>query len=129
MKKFLHSFIEPQTVILWFTYWMHLLVIPCVIAFIINYFKSNQYKGRCVHGHLSGNENGGPTELFASHHHWLMRSFCILFVLSMISLGTSYAGFGIILAVVTVVYWFYRITKGMFYLAAHKPMPGYYCDI
>lgn len=127
MKKFLHSFVEPQTVILWFTYWMHLLVVPAIVAFFINYSKSNQYRKRWINGKLPGYENGGPTELFASHHHWLIRSFCILFFLSMISIGTSYAGIGLLLAIATVVYWFYRITKGMVYLAAHKPMPGYYC--
>ena len=59
MKKFFHSFVEPQTVVLWFTYWMHLLVVPAIIAFCINCSKTNQYSKSCINGELPGNENGG----------------------------------------------------------------------
>lgn len=127
MKHFFHSFIEPQTVGLWFSYWAYLLIIPAAVAFVFNYFKSLEYKKVCVNGNVVGEESGMPSNLFASHHHWLIRSFVILVVMSMISVGTSYAGIGLVLAIPTVGYFIYRVVFGMARLAAHKPMPGYYC--
>jgi len=52
----------------------------------------------------------------------------MLLFMSMVATGTFYYGFGIIVAVLIVPYWFYRLGKGMVMLAAHKPMPGYYCN-
>lgn len=127
MKKFLHSFVEPQTLTLWLTYWMYALLIFAPVALVINFVKVRHYRKFCINGHLDFVENGVPAGIFASHHDWLVRSFVILVFASMAAAGTFYYGFGILVAVVVVPYWFYRLGKGMVSLAAHKPMPGFYC--
>ena len=127
MKKFFHSFIEPQTVVLWLTYWMYLFIIPGFIAIFINYLKVLKYKKTCVNGELHAVENGNPSLLFASHHDWLVRSFIFLIIMSMVSIGTLYSGIGILLGGITLVVWIGSLIAGMISLAAHKPMPGYYC--
>jgi len=129
MKKFLHSFTEPQTVILWSTYWMYVLIFPALIALLINFRKVQKYKKHCVNGDVAGTEDGLPSTLFASHHDWQVRSFIMLMFLTMVSIGTLYSGFGILLAAFTAAFWLYRLARGMIALAAHKPMPGYYCSL
>jgi len=53
MNKFFHSFADPQTVVLWFTYWMYVLIVFAPFALVINYVKVRRYNKNCVDGKLT----------------------------------------------------------------------------
>ncbi len=54
-----------------------------------------------------------------SHHRWLSRTALVAFLAAFVSLGTFYYGVGAVLAVATVAWWFYRLTRGVMALSRH----------
>ncbi|MCG6970927.1 MAG: hypothetical protein LJE85_14260 [Gammaproteobacteria bacterium] len=109
-----------QSLTLWAVYCLYLFTLPAIIGIAINWMeirKTEQIKGN------PGSVADPATEILDSHHRWLMRTFIFCMVFSLAAIGTSYYGVGYFLAVLTVVWWFYRVIKGMVMLSANKPMP------
>ncbi len=111
---------NAQKLILWISYGFYVLFLTAPIGFVISLLKSREYKP------LLSKPEGEERELLeilASHHQWLSTTFLVTFVFAMISAGTFYYGFGIVLAVGTAIWWIYRIGRGIIGLVEHKSMP------
>jgi uncharacterized membrane protein len=96
-------------------------MIPAIIGLIVNWVeikKTEQIKEQ------NQSEYDATLKTLDSHHRWLLRTFIFCFVFALAAIGTSYYGIGYVLAVVTVVWWFYRVLKGMIMLSTNKPMPA-----
>ena len=111
-----------QSFAIWASYGLHLLIVPAVLGLFINYLKNRQY------AHIEyedDSEDTIPVFVIQSHHQWLIRTFNFLLVMFMVAIGTMYYGVGYLVAMGAVVWWFYRMLRGMVSLMIHKPMPGY----
>lgn len=124
MKNVFNYLFDPQTNLLWFTYWMYILLFPALIGFVVNYFKSKQFKS--IYLQEKNRRHKDAVGLIASHHQWLIRSFTTFVVLTMISIGTIYVGVGYVVAVAAVIWWVISLARGMYALTMRKPMPGFY---
>jgi len=128
MSRIYNYLFDSQTNVLWFTYWMHILVLPALVGFLINSFKSKQFQPIYLREQNCTTDcsTRDTVGLLASHHQWLIRNFNLFVVLAMISVGTIYVGVGYVVAVVAVVWWFISLARGMYSLTMRKPMPHLY---
>ena len=122
MKNAYNYLFDSQTNVLWMTYWMYILIIPAIVGFIVNSFKSREFKS--IYLAEKNNTTKETVGLIASHHQWLIRSFTTFVVLSMIAVGTIFVGVGYVVAVAAVVWWIISLARGMYALTVRKPMPG-----
>jgi len=111
---------KSQRAILWITYILHILLFPAAVGAIINAVKIREY-GKPATTEDSQREDS--TKVLKTHHQWLLRTFLIsLFFLAM-GYGTMYYGVGYILAIGAVVWWIYRMIRGLIGCAEKRPMP------
>lgn len=114
------SISKSEALVLWVTYFLYLLFAPALIGFGINYWASKAQNKRP--GKLPAwSEN---KDVILSHHMWLMRTFIFVSAGVMAGLGTMYSGFGYIVAAAAIIWWFYRVIKGMVAFAHYKKMPA-----
>jgi len=115
----LSSSAKSETLILWSTYFLYMLFAPALLGFGINYLVSKNHEKRPGQDH-AWNEN---QEIIFSHHQWLMRTFIFVSAFMMVGVGTMYYGVGYAVAVLALIWWFYRVIKGMIAFANHRGMP------
>ena len=120
MTQHIKSADKSETAVLWATYFLYLLFAPALLGFGINYLASKSQQ-RLPKQFPAWNEN---KEVILSHHQWLMRTFVFVSTFVMIGFGTMYSGVGYVIAVAAVIWWFYRVIKGMFAFANHRRMPA-----
>ena len=99
---------------------LYLLLIPAIGGFILSLIKLYQYR------RLSTDRYAGMLDdvnMFRDHYLWLLRTFIITIVFSMAALGTVYYGYGYILAIGIIIWWFYRIIRGIGSLFAFHGVP------
>jgi len=111
---------KSENAILWSTYLMYLLLVPAMLGFGINYLVSKYYE-KTKRQFPSLNEK---REMILSHHQWLMRTFIFVVTFVMAGVGTMYYGVGYVVAAGAVIWWFYRVIKGMIAFANHRRMPA-----
>ena len=111
---------KNPTYILWTSYFLYLLIIPALLGLMINIYESNRFKRS-----NTNNQQDVDKTLFEInlHHHWLMRTFIVVVLMTMASIGTMFYGYGYVLAFGTILWWFYRIFRGMLALTQHKTLP------
>ena len=109
-----------EAVLLWLTYFLYLLIAPALIGFGINFLVS-KIQEKTPRRFPAWNEN---KEIILSHHRWLMRTFIFVSVFVMAGLGTMYYGVGYFVAGAAIVWWFYRVIRGMVAFAGHRRMPA-----
>ena len=121
MKRTVCTVDKKQSVILWISYLSYLLFFPACVGCIVSHLKAKQYR-YC----LELDEVAGKSELtvMASHHNWLVRTFIFVSVFVMVGIGTMFYGVGYIVVLVALLWWFFRVFQGLWYLLANKPMPG-----
>ena len=120
MKTALQAFEKTQSHILWFVYFLYFLIVPAIIGLVINLIKTKQYRQIAVNGNRQDTQT---LNMLQSHHQWLMRTFIVVVILTMVSIGTVYYGFGYFVAAGAIIWWFYRIVRGMLALTYHKNLP------
>ena len=120
MTKQLATKDRSSEVVLWTTYFLYLLFAPALLGFGISYFASKSQE-KAPKQFPAWNEN---KEIILSHHQWLMRTFIFVSTFIMIGFGTMYYGVGYVVAIAAVVWWFYRVIKGMVAFANHRRMPA-----
>ena len=120
MTKHPASIDKSSSAVLWTTYLLYLLFAPALVGFGINYFA---YKAqvKLPKQFPVSNEN---KEIILSHHQWLMRTFVFVSTFIMIGFGSMYYGVGYVIAIAAVIWWFYRVIKGMVAFANHRRMPA-----
>ena len=120
MAVVVKSHLNRHHAILWFNYLPYLFMAPAIIGLIISVLNSRTRDSMGI--------PGGPhvivDEVIESHYQWLIRSFVIGVLLSMTAFGTLFMGFGFLISLVAVGFWFERIFRGMYALAMNQPMPG-----
>lgn len=110
---------HTQKTILWIAYLLHALVLPAVIGLAINLIKLREYKRDAAA------EQDGMTALLVSHHQWLLKTFLITVVALMVAIGNAYYGVGYLIGLGALLWWVYRIARGIIYMAEGKPLPGW----
>jgi uncharacterized membrane protein len=111
---------KSQQRLVWIVYVLHILVFPAALGALINALKLREY------GKSPSTEDtqvGDSTKFFVSHHQWLLRTFLVSLFFLAIGLGTLYYGVGYIVGIGAVIWWIYRMVRGIIGYAEKKPMP------
>lgn len=111
-----HQYGNSSKLILWVTYVLQLLVVPAVFGAVINALQLRHYRN------LDVKPNATDT-LVVSHHQWLLRTFLITLFFIAMAAGTLYYGVGYLVGTGVVVWWIYRMVRGLISCAENKPMP------
>ena len=110
------EFLESQKRVLWLTYILYILLFPALLGFIINLVMLSKYK------RLSKSNdavNADIVNMFWGHHLWLFRTFIITACFGMAAAGTIYSAVGYVLGAGVIIWWFYRILRGVTALLAY----------
>lgn len=111
---------NTHTKLLWLTYIMHILIVFAPIALIINFLKVREYKRLLTQ---SDHQQAEALEFAYSHHHWLMVSFISTLIFGMIGVGTAYFAVGFVIGAVVLLWWAYRMARGVIMLVEGKTLP------
>lgn len=111
---------KSETFVLWLTYLLYLLFAPALVGLGINYFASKSHDNTPRQFPVWNEQR----EIIFSHHQWLMRTFIFVSFFVMVGFGTAYYGVGYVIAAAAIVWWFYRVIKGMVAFANHRRMPA-----
>jgi len=114
-------YVRIQRLIVLLTYGLHILVVPAALGALINAFKIRQYRTG-----TAGNVTvaaGPATFFFLSHHQWLLRTFLISLFFAAMGSGTLYYGVGYAVLICVLLWWIYRMLRGLVRYAENKPMP------
>lgn len=120
MNKAVCNYDKTQFFTLWGVYLSYLLMVPAIVGFFVSHLKSKQYQN-CLESENVTQKNG--ISLLASHHGWLVRTFMFVVTFGMAGVGTMYLGVGYFIAAAAVLWWFFRVLRGMIALATNKAMP------
>ena len=104
----------------WLTYLLHLLIITAPLAALINALCIRNYKR---HWCEPGARQNDALLYVTSHHQWMLTTFITTFLMVMVTIGTIGSGFGVLVAVAAVGWWFYRMVKGIAELMHHRALP------
>lgn len=105
---------------LWLVYLLYFLVVTAPIGFLISMLSARAYKQHWCEGQSDQHE---ALVYAASHHQWLNTTFISTFFLSMVAISTIGYYLGVIVAAGTLVWWFYRVIKGMVMLTGQHSLP------
>jgi len=114
------EFQESQKRILWSTYILYILLFPAILGFVINIKMLYKYR------RLSKEYESQMADLvtmFWGHHLWLFRTFIITVCFGMAAIGTIYYAVGYVMAMGVIIWWFYRIIRGIKALLEFHPVP------
>ena len=114
------EFQESQKRVLWSTYILYILLFPAIFGFVINIIMLYKYR------RLSKENDAQMADLvtmFWGHHLWLFRTFIITVCFGMAAIGTIYYAVGYVMAMGVIIWWFYRIIRGIKALLEFHPVP------
>ena len=104
----------------WLTYLLHMLIITAPIAALINALCIREYKR---HWCEPGYRTNDALLYVTSHHQWMLTTFIVVFLMAMVTVSTIGSGFGVLVAVAAVLWWLYRVVKGVAELSHHRAVP------
>lgn len=113
-----------EVMLLSFVYALYLLVVTAPIGFVISAIKVYRFK------RLAERNAEPPSQelvLIATHYEWLVRTFIFMAVLTMAAVGLAYYMVGYAIAGLAVVWWFYRLIRGVMALMSYRTMPATIC--
>ena len=132
------EFLKSQKRILWLAYLLNLLLapalvgfvidltslyvllIPAILGFVLSISKLFQYRRMPNDSYAAMADD---VNIYWGHHLWLFRTFIITIVLSMAALGTVYYGYGYVIAAGAIVWWIYRMVRGIASLFSFHTVP------
>jgi uncharacterized membrane protein len=120
MRTVTDKYERSERRILAFTYLMYLLFVTAPVGLAVNALKLRQYR------HLppdAARRSAESVLISAEHHLWLLRTVGVSLLLLMISIGTGYTYFGVMVLAGTVAWWVYRVGKGVLALFEHRRLP------
>ena len=112
---------NTHTKLLWLAYILHVLIVFAPIGLIINFIKVREYKRLLNQG---DHRQAEALEFAYTHHHWLMVSFISSMIFGMIAIGTAYFAIGLVIGVGVLLWWAYRMARGVIMLVEGKAMPS-----
>jgi uncharacterized membrane protein len=113
-----------EIILLAFVYALFLPLVTAPIGFIISAIKVYRFKRLAERSNEALDQD---VILIATHHEWLVRTLIFMIILAMASIGLAYYIVGVILSGVVVIWWIYRVIRGMTALVAYKSMPATIC--
>ena len=114
------EFLESQKRILWGTYILYILLFPALLGFVINLVMLSRYRRLSK---STDTEKADIVNMFWGHHLWLFRTFIITVCFGMAAAGTIYYAVGYVLGAGVIIWWFYRILRGVTALFTSHPVP------
>lgn len=104
----------------WLAYALHMFIITAPIAALINALCIREYKR---HWCEPGARQSDQLLYVTSHHQWMLTTFIGVFFMGMVTIGTLGSGFGVLVAVAAVIWWLYRLVKGVAELMQQRAVP------
>jgi uncharacterized membrane protein len=117
------SYRSAQKLAIWAAYAFHLLLILSLVGLLINLRKSAQYQRI---EYEDDSEDTIPVAVLLTHHQWLIRTHFMMMVFFALAAVIYFYGAGPHVLTVIAAWWLYRILRGMMFLLANKPMPGFF---
>lgn len=114
------TFHKVQAGELWLTYLLYALLITAPVGILLSVIKSLQYRRLLK----QGERDSAEVELLLNHYTWLNRTALVTAVLVMTGVGTAYYFFGYLFGIAAVMWWLYRIGRGVVALIEYKAPPA-----
>lgn len=114
------EFLESQKRVLWITYILYILLFPAILGFIINLIELAKYRSLSIERYATMADD---VTMLWGHHLWLFRTFIITVCFVMAAIGTIYYAVGYFLGIGVIIWWFYRIFRGVAALFADHRVP------
>lgn len=105
-----------QYAMLWAMYAAYATVVLMPIAALISFYEWARHRNVPFTPYE-------PRMLAISHYRWLGRTVVLGVIAMMAAAGHFYYGVGILVALVTIVWYFYRVAIGVMALIKHEPPP------
>lgn len=102
--------------LLWLAYGLYVIGVLMPLGVIVNLIELWRYR------RATGIKREGVL-IAESHHRWMLTTALTIFIAAPISMGTFYYGVGAVVAIAAVVWWIYRVVRGMLALSRHT-MPA-----
>lgn len=109
-----------QSMMLWVIYCLFLFTLPSIIGAFISWLEVRKTAKQDKDHKILLDDT---SKIIDSHHRWLLRTFIFCLVLTMCAIGTTYYGVGYFVAAATILWWYFRVIKGMIMLYENRPMP------
>ena len=113
-------FDKSQGLTLWIAYALHILLFPAALGALINAVMIRVYRKPTL---TDDAQHRDYAKMLASHHVWLLRTFLISLFFMAMALGTLYYGVGYLLGIGAVIWWIYRMVRGVVGYVEKRPMP------
>jgi len=108
---------KPQRLILWFTYFLYVLVLPAFVGYGLATWQSHKLA-------RESDVRTGTRLILLSHHEWLKRTFVAALFFGMVAIGTAYYGWGYLVAAGIALWFAYRVGRGLVTLLSNRPVPA-----
>lgn len=113
-----------EVMLLSLVYALYIVVVTAPIGFVVSAVKVYRFKRMAER---SAEPPSQEVVLIATHYEWLVRTFIFMAVLTMAAVGLAYYIVGYAIAGLAVVWWFYRLVRGVMALMAYRTMPATIC--
>ncbi len=111
---------KVQTGELWLTYLLYALFFTIPVAVLLSLGKAIQYRYQLKQG---DRPDAKELRMLTDHYEWLNHTALVALLLGMIAVGTAFYFVGYFFAVAAVVWWVYRIGRGIMALLDYKSPP------
>ena len=105
---------------LWLTYLLYTLFVTAPVGLLLSVIKAIQCRRLLKQ---ANRPDVKELELLANHYEWLNRTAMVLLLLGMVAVGTAYYFVGYLFAIAAVVWWIYRLGRGVIALLDYKSPP------
>ncbi len=106
---------------LWLTYLLYALFITVPVGAFISVVKAIQYR-RLLRRQPEGTDTS-ELALLISHYEWLNHTALVTLLLAMMTIGTAYYFVGYLFGVAALLWWVYRLGRGIVALLGDKAPP------
>lgn len=111
---------RSEKFVLALTYLLYALLVTAPIGLAINALRMRHYRQL---GNTIAQDRAEAAVTATEHHLWMMRTAAVVGIMLMVSVGTAYTLFGVVVLAATAVWWTYRIGKGVYALAEGRHLP------
>lgn len=111
-RKMVRRIERKEERVLWLAYGLYLVGVLIPFGVLLNLFEIWRYR------RATGVKQEGLL-IAEQHHRWLLTTALTIFIATLISIGTFYYVVGAVVAIATVVWWIYRVVRGMLALSRH----------
>ncbi len=111
---------RSEKLVLIVTYFLYFMVVTAPIGLAINALRVRYFRRL---GKSIAQDRADSVATATEHHLWMMRTAAVVGIMLMVSVGTAYTLFGVLVFAATAVWGTYRIGKGIIALAEGQHLP------